>query len=278
MGIEPGDYYDDIGEEEWERSEDLFVHSVEHENTYPYLEQHLPDDGHILDAGGAAGRYAVWLAERGYEVTLIDISGEQLRIAREKLKERGLLERVSIQEGDIRDLDFQDRTFDAVLCLGGPLSHVVDENERRTAAAELVRVAKDDHPVFVSVMGFYAALVIHALEKWGFVWKIEDFYERQKYDQKHINLGEADEEAVFADTYFFRSSQLRELLESNGLRMGKMVGLENIVSVIESIEDAEEELSEDYKDRLRTAAEMIREDDAAPDLSNHILAIGWKKE
>jgi len=88
MGIEPGDYYDDIGEEEWERSEDLFVHSVEHKNTYPYLEQHLPDDGHILDAGGAAGRYAVWLAERGYEVTLIDISGEQLRIAREKLKER----------------------------------------------------------------------------------------------------------------------------------------------------------------------------------------------
>ncbi len=92
MGIEPEDYYDDIGEEEWERSEDLFVHSVEHNNTYPYLEQHLPDDGHILDAGGAAGRYAVWLAERGYEVTLIDISGEQLRIAREKLKERGLLE------------------------------------------------------------------------------------------------------------------------------------------------------------------------------------------
>jgi len=55
----------------------------------------------------------------------------------------------------------------------------------------------------------------------------------------------------------FQVQPARELLESNGLRIGKMVGLENIVSVIESIEDAEEELSEDYKDRLRTAAEMI---------------------
>lgn len=53
MGIEPKEYYNDLGHEEWERSEELFVHSIEHENTYPYLEEHLPEGGHILDAGGS---------------------------------------------------------------------------------------------------------------------------------------------------------------------------------------------------------------------------------
>jgi len=38
----------------------LFVHSIEHENTCPYLEEHLPEEGHILDSGGAAGSYTVW--------------------------------------------------------------------------------------------------------------------------------------------------------------------------------------------------------------------------
>jgi len=278
MGIEPKEYYNDLGHEEWERSEELFVHSIEHENTYPYLEEHLPEEGHVLDAGGAAGRYTVWLAENGYQVTLVDISEEQLEIAEEKLEERGLLDQVKIRKGDIRDLEFEDETFDAVLCLGGPLSHVIDDEERETAANELIRVAKKDHPVFVSVMGFYGCLMIHVLNEWGFVWKIEDFHERQKYDQEHIQISEEDEEAEFADTYFFKSHQLENLLKRNGLEVGKLVGLENVVSVMEAMEeDGEIDISEEYKEGLRTTARMLRDEEAAPNLSNHILAIGWKK-
>lgn len=237
----------------------------------------MPEEGHVLDAGGAAGRYTVWLAENGYQVTLVDISEEQLEIAEEKLEERGLLDQVNIEKGDIRDLEFVEETFDAVLCLGGPLSHVIDDEERETAANELIRVAKKDHPVFASVMGFYGCLMIHVLNEWGFVWEIEDFYERQKYDKKHIEKN-GGREADFADTYFFKSHQLETLLERNGLEVGKLIGLENVVSVMESMEeDGEIDISEEYKERLRTTARMLTDEEAAPDLSNHILAIGWKK-
>ncbi|MFO7794237.1 MAG: class I SAM-dependent methyltransferase [Candidatus Nanohaloarchaea archaeon] len=277
MGIEPENYYNDLGHEEWDRSEDLFVHSIEHENTYPYLEEHLPEEGHILDAGGAAGRYTVWLAEKGYKVTLVDISEEQLKIAEQKLKERGLLDQVDIQKGDIRDLDFREEKFDAVLCLGGPLSHVIDDEERDTAANELIRVTKKEHPVFVSVMGFYGCLMIHVLNEWSFIWEIEDFNERQKYDEKHREKAGEDDPG-FANTYFFKSHQLENVLQRNGLEVGKMIGLENVVSVMEAMEeDGEIDISGEYKERLRTTARILRDEEASPDLSNHILAVGWKK-
>jgi SAM-dependent methyltransferase len=278
MEAKPEEYYNSIGYEEWARSEELFVHSVEHENTYPYLEKHLPEQGHVLDAGGAAGRYTVWLAEKGYKVTLVDISQKQLDIAQEKLEERGLLDQVEIKKGDIRDLEFEEESFDAVLCLGGPLSHIINDEEREKAAEELLRVAKTDHPVFVSVMGFYACLMLHVLNEWSFVHQIEDFHRRQKYDEKHRDLANEDESG-FANTYFFKSDQLENLLERNGLDVAKLVGLENVVSVLETRkEDEEWTPSEEYRERLRTTAKMIRDEDAAPDLSNHILAVGWKKQ
>src|SRR4030042_988644 len=54
---------------------------------------------------------------------------------------------------------FADGTFDAVLCSGGPLSHILDRRDRSRAIGELVRVAKPDAPLFVSVMGRLSVLV-----------------------------------------------------------------------------------------------------------------------
>lgn len=44
--------------------------------------QHLPSSGRALDVAGGAGRHARWLAERGLEVTLVDISDTALALAR----------------------------------------------------------------------------------------------------------------------------------------------------------------------------------------------------
>ncbi|WP_433624380.1 class I SAM-dependent methyltransferase [Halomicrococcus sp. NG-SE-24] len=72
-------YYDEFGESEWERLDRDPVTRMEFENTTDYLDQYLPDSGRVLDAGGAAGRYSLWLAERGHDVTLVDFSAEQVR-------------------------------------------------------------------------------------------------------------------------------------------------------------------------------------------------------
>jgi SAM-dependent methyltransferase len=42
----------------------------------------LPPPGRALDVAGGAGRNAVWLARRGWRVTLVDISAEGLALAK----------------------------------------------------------------------------------------------------------------------------------------------------------------------------------------------------
>jgi SAM-dependent methyltransferase len=46
------------------------------------LDDLLPRVGRALDVAGGAGRHALWLARRGLDVTLVDISDEALAIAR----------------------------------------------------------------------------------------------------------------------------------------------------------------------------------------------------
>jgi tellurite methyltransferase len=54
------------------------------------LDAWLPRAGKALDVAGGAGRHALWLAERGLEVTLVDISPRGLAIATQRAAERGL--------------------------------------------------------------------------------------------------------------------------------------------------------------------------------------------
>ncbi|HEY9483469.1 MAG TPA: class I SAM-dependent methyltransferase [Micromonosporaceae bacterium] len=60
-----GAYYATFRDREWQRLErDEGV--VEFEVTAAMLARHLPASGRILDVGGGPGRYAIWLADRGY--------------------------------------------------------------------------------------------------------------------------------------------------------------------------------------------------------------------
>ena len=51
---------------------------------------HLPPRARILDVGGGSGRNAIWLAERGHDVTIADISESGLEIARTASREAGV--------------------------------------------------------------------------------------------------------------------------------------------------------------------------------------------
>ena len=54
------------------------------------LEAILPPAGRALDVAGGAGRNALWLAARGLDVTLADLSGTALEIARGRAEAEGL--------------------------------------------------------------------------------------------------------------------------------------------------------------------------------------------
>ena len=54
------------------------------------LESELPRAGRALDLAGGTGRHALWLAARGLDVTLCDVSDVALSIALEHAAERSL--------------------------------------------------------------------------------------------------------------------------------------------------------------------------------------------
>lgn len=72
----------------------------------------LPN-GRALDVATGGGRNAIFLAERGYDVDAIDISGEGLAIARERADERGV--DVGFVRGDIEGYEFPRGTYDVIV-------------------------------------------------------------------------------------------------------------------------------------------------------------------
>ena len=91
----------------------------------------------VLDAGGGTGSWSLFLAEQGYDVTLLDISPDLLQIAREKIKQSGLPVRVI--EGDIEQTNFDDQQFDLVIAEGGVVSLTPDPERMMQ---ELKRITK----------------------------------------------------------------------------------------------------------------------------------------
>lgn len=266
--LDPENYYDEYGDEEWKRLQATRKAQFEFENTVEYLREHLPDRGHVLDAGGGAGRYTVWLAEQGYEVTLVDLSDEQRRIAREKVEERDRMEQVTIEAGDIRSLTAPDNSYDAVLCCGGPLSHVVDSEERIQAIQEFYRVAKSEAPVFVSVMGRLAVLqsitksAPHLYHLLPHVAETGDWSREVARD----SLTEPE----FVECHFFRVEELKEDLTDGGLDVLTIVGLEGVAS---NFDHEVEEATDDQQESLAEVVKETREDHAIAELSNHMLAV-----
>jgi SAM-dependent methyltransferase len=272
--LDPAAFYDEYGEREWERLDRDFHHRLEWEVTVEYLERYLPDEGRVLDAGGGAGRYAIWLARRGHDVTLLDASRGQANIAREKAAEHGVADRVRVTRGEVRGLPVGDGRFDATLCLGGPLSHVLDADERRIAAAELRRVTAPGGPVFVSVMGLLAS-VTRVMRAAGRVDPDEDETELlpdlvRDGDYDADLLDRFDREPTMGAMHLFRAAEFESLLEAAGLEVRALAALEGPFS---QRREALDLLTESHREAIRETLVELREDRCVVDGSAHMLAV-----
>ncbi|UCG37372.1 MAG: class I SAM-dependent methyltransferase [Candidatus Bathyarchaeota archaeon] len=213
-------YYAECGEGEWERLVRHPYRKLEFDTTLHFLNQYLPDDGLVLDAGGGPGRYSIELAKMGYNVTLLDLTPRLLQIAHEKVTEASLGNRVKeILQGSIDDLSmFEKDTFDAVVCLGGALSHLVIDRQRKKGVNELVRVVKQGAPLLVSVIGKLAVCMNTIVYLWPELESAPEVYRR------YTLTGDYFGGSGFAPTHFYTPEELEaefrgetEILEMAGL-------------------------------------------------------------
>jgi SAM-dependent methyltransferase len=270
--FDPVAHYDSYGEAEVDRLTETLYGQLEFEETVAVLESKLPPEGHVLDVGCGPGRYTEWLLERGYSVTAIDPSERQRELAKDRLA--GPLEsgEVTVLGGDVRNLALESNVADATLCLGGPLSHVLDTNTREEAAAELARVTTDGGRVVVSVMGRLAALqtVIRvagrdAVDETPLLPAVA---RDGNYDE--ALLSETDLEPTAPPMHLFRAAELEGLLEDAGLDVGGLTGLESVASQRRTDFDV---LDADARSAIRETVGHLRWDRSVADLSGHLLAV-----
>ena len=92
--------------------------------------------GNILDVGCGTGENALYLAEKGFAATGVDLTSRAIAAARGKAAERKL--KVNFRIGNALSLDFKDGVFDNVIDSG--LFHTFPDEDRPVYAREIARV------------------------------------------------------------------------------------------------------------------------------------------
>lgn len=216
------DFYTATVKNEWRRLVRDAYHRLELDTTLHFLEKYLPAQGLVLDAGGGPGRYTVELAQRGYQVTLLDMTPANLEFARRQIRRRKLQANIhDFVEASIVDLSrFPDASFNAVICLGGPLSHILDAGQRAVAISELLRVARIGAPVFVSVIGRLSLLTSELIH---FQHEIEMPLFPQIRD-----TGDYEGDRGFTACHFFLPEEFLAAFDLPVVEVLEMVGVEGI--------------------------------------------------
>ncbi len=126
---------------------------LEFERSKEIISRHLPPPPAIVaDIGGGPGRYALWLAELGYQVIHRDLMALHVELVRQAASASL---RIDSAVADARELDLASESVDAVLLLG-PLYHLDRRRDRLQALAEARRVVRRGGSVFASAISRWA--------------------------------------------------------------------------------------------------------------------------
>lgn len=112
--------------------------SFEFRTTLLYIQKYLKKGSKILEIGAGTGRYSIALAKMGYDVVAVELVESNLKVLKENSKG---LNNIKSYQGDVLNLQFEDNTFDMVLCLG-PMYHLFNKKDKNRAISETIRVCK----------------------------------------------------------------------------------------------------------------------------------------
>ncbi|MCH1642151.1 class I SAM-dependent methyltransferase [Paenibacillus timonensis] len=247
--------------DEWERLE---RHKIEFDITKRYLDEYVTGDHlQVFDIGGGPGRYTIYLAEKGHQVTLLDLSKRHIEVAREKADERGVSLAGTIH-GNALDLSGIIQTFDVILLMG-PLYHLVKEADRKTAVEEALRHLKPGGLLVASFISNYAPLQDY-LANLQPVESIDQLLGYLTHVENKTSEG-------FTTAYFTDFKEARSLMASFGLAELAFAGVENILG---SKENEINRLTDDEYRKWLEIGYRLSQDENLMGTSLHFLYIGRK--
>jgi len=258
-------YYDETVETEWSRIENR----PEFLLTCRMLDRYMKSGDTVLDIGGGPGRYSLYLAEKGCDVTLFDLSTENTKFAKAQAQSEGLA--IKAITGDAREVDtLVEGRFDYILLMG-PMYHLLEESNRVKAMESALKLLKPSGVIFVSFINLFAGVVFC-----------------MKYDPMHMTLeSQADVEYIdgviagksyagdaFTKAFFIEQSKILPFMAKFPLEKLHLFGQEAVLSPCEdNIMSQPKEIVDLWLD----FCEKIWEREEFLSWSEHLMYVGRKK-
>jgi SAM-dependent methyltransferase len=227
-----------------------------------------PAPATVLDVGGGPGGHACWLAARGYQVHLIDITPLHVELARQASTRQPEAPLASAEVGDARALPWGSETVDAVV-LFGPLYHLTDRADRLRALREAHRVLRPGGALLAAAVSRFASALDGLCR--GFLKdpQFAEIVRRDLIDGQHRNPTGRPE--YFMDTFFHHPDELRAEVAEAGFAAATVYGVEGpgwLVSDFDAWWDRGE-----YRDRLLQLARALEAEPSLSGVSAHLLAV-----
>ncbi len=240
---------------------------VEYLTSMKYIEEAIGGREHlkIMDVGAATGRYTIPLAEKGHDVTAVELVNYNLGILKQKAQRAGLFN-ITARQGNALDLGkYPENAYDIVLFMG-PMYHLFTFEEKVKALTEARRILKPDGTMFVAYcMNEFGVILYgfregHAMESIQMGKLTSDF---------HINNSIED---LFS---FDRTEDIDAYNKAAGLKRKKLISADGPANYMrELITDMSEEMFQTFLSYHLSTCER-------PDLvgaGNHTLDIVGKGE
>jgi ubiquinone/menaquinone biosynthesis C-methylase UbiE len=224
----------------------------------------------VLDIGGAAGAYAFWLAERGYEVHLVDAVPRLIEIARDR-NAHATRCLASYRVADARALSEADGSAGMVLLLG-PLYHLVQAADRHTALAEAARVLCPGGILVAAGISRCASTLDGLARELLRDQEFARIVERDLSDGHHRNP--TDRLDYFTTAYFHRPEDLRAEVMDAGFEVEALYGVEGPGWILPDFADRWSDPAR--REILVEVARALESEPTVLGCSAHLMVVGRK--
>jgi 2-polyprenyl-3-methyl-5-hydroxy-6-metoxy-1,4-benzoquinol methylase len=256
------DYYNEGVETEWKR----IAGRPEFLLTCRFIDRYIKSGDRVLDIGGGPGRYSLYLAGKGCEVTLFDLSDENIKFVKGKAIEDNVSIKTICGDARVADILLQER-YDHVLLMG-PMYHLLKESDRIDAVNAALKLLKPNGVIFISFINMIAGM-IYAMKCQPDI--IGDPCEKY-FDAFMENTSFAG--GAFTQSYFSKQDEILPFMEQFPLDKLHFFGQESISSPCENnIMSQEKEIVDSWID----LCEKICEREDLLSWSEHLMYIGRKR-
>jgi 2-polyprenyl-3-methyl-5-hydroxy-6-metoxy-1,4-benzoquinol methylase len=255
-------FYNNCVEGEWRRIDGRPEFLI----TCRFLDRYIKPGDKVLDIGGGPGRYTLYLARKGCDVTLLDLADANIVFARARAEEQGLM--IETVCGDARMADtLINEKFDHVLLMG-PMYHLLEESDRTRAIDASLNLLNRNGIFFVSFINMMAGM-IYAMKCLPNI--INDPVEIEFY--KAFLENRSFSGMAFTQAYFARQDEILPFMSRFSLEKLHLIGQEGIASPCEGNIMSQ---SKEIVDLWLDLCEKVCEREDLLSWSEHLMYIGKK--